>query len=180
MINSLVNIQKRKINQKPVDDFADSIQSRIQPMAFIHEHLYSEGDSNEINMQQYILKLIEHLQTGFDLDKTDIEIASDIDLIELSLDIAMPIGLIINESVSNSFKYAFGLGRKGILGIYLKRKENNTAELMIKDNGPGFDTNKIQSQSMGLKLIQIMCKQLKATYQSNTEDGTTHIIRFTI
>ncbi|MFM6995086.1 MAG: sensor histidine kinase [Sediminibacterium sp.] len=176
-IYSLLNIQKRRIEDKDTIAFVTSIQNRINSMAIVHESLYAESDIELIDIKMYAIKLVEHLYQSFQNEGQLIEFVYEIDAVQISLEKIILIGLIINETVSNVFKHATSADKQTLLTIQLKVHHQNCV-LTIKDNGPGFILNDVRENSLGLKIIQTMCQQLTAKYAIEHQQGVIHTISF--
>lgn len=175
---SLLNLQKRRNEEDDIKSLLSSVQNRIQTMALVHQNLYTTGDFEMVDATSYIKTLVNHLQSIYQTDQSIIEIRYDIEpLIKLPIEKVVSIGLIVNEAVSNSFKYAFTQVSKGILSISIKSTENHYI-IEISDNGPGFINQSIKENSLGLKLIKVMCAQLQADYSLEHIQGVKHHIEF--
>ncbi len=178
-VYSLLNIQKRRIEDPKTIDFVTSIQNRINSMAIVHESLYTEDDIELLNFNTYTNKLVDHLCNTFQKEDQSISFAYEIDPVSISLEKIILLGLIINETVSNVFKHALNEDNTIQVTISLKTNNNNCT-LKIQDNGPGFELKQVRENSLGLKLIQTMCQQLEANYDMKYQDGVTHVIIFSI
>lgn len=177
IVHSLLNLQKRRLQNDDMKQSLEAIQNRIKSMAMVHQQLYGDGNLKEIDAQVYIENLVLHLKNIFVNELHEIELVYDIDKIALHLDKAIPVGLIINEAVSNSFKYAFRNQKNGRLKVSFKKKKT-ACELIVEDNGVGFTDQEIKSTSLGLQLIKGMAAQLKASYYCVSEKGTRHQFNF--
>lgn len=166
-------IQLQSFNSREKDKFLD-LENRIGAIAKTYDMLIVDETLQYINMQKYISKIISNIQRGF-LIEPNISISID-SAIQLPLKIATYIGLIINELVTNSYKYAFkGRGRGEITIIF---KRDTKYRLVIKDNGVGFDSS-IDSGSLGLELVYSLVKeQLRGTIECYSKNGTEYIIEF--
>lgn len=180
LIYSLLSLQKRRVQSEEVKQKLSALQNRIKSMALVHQQLYVDTNLKEIKGATYIENLVTHLDNIYIQDGLDIKIQYELDEIYLQLEKAIPIGLIINEAVSNVFKYAFENRKKGILTIRFIKKETDNYELIIKDNGIGFESKDIKPSSLGMQLIDSMAKQLKSTYFCVSDNGTIHKFNFTI
>lgn len=180
LIYSLLNLQKRRVQSEKVKQKLSALQNRIKSMALVHQQLYVDTNLKEIMAATYIENLVSHLKNIYTQEGLDVKIQYEMDKIYLPLEKAIPIGLIINEAVSNVFKYAFQNRKKGVLTICFIKKEKDTYELMIKDNGIGFDSYNIKPSCLGMQLIENMAKQLKSTYFCVSDNGTIHQFNFTI
>jgi two-component sensor histidine kinase len=176
---SLLNLQKRRNKDNEIIETLSSIQNRIQTMALVHQNLYNSGDFELVETLSYIKTLAAHLESIYKIDKQKIEVKFDIDEnLKLPIETVVAIGLIINEAVSNSFKYAFtNNNNKGVLKIKITCIDNNI-EVIVSDNGEGVQQKNKKENSLGMKLIDLMCLQLKATHNIETTNGVSHHIKF--
>jgi len=164
-------------DEKAVKAFTDA-QQRIHSIALIHQKLYQSTSMHRVAMKDYIGELVLHLLEGLNVrnDKVRFEMALE----DISLDIsqAVPIGLIINEAVTNALKYAFP-GAEGIVNINFSENEDRCI-LYISDNGIGLpkDFDMRKSRTMGLKLIEGLCLQLEAEYYIESMGGVHITISF--
>jgi two-component sensor histidine kinase len=175
---SLLNLQKRRNKDADTIETLSSIQNRIQTMALVHQNLYTSGDFEMVEIANYIKTLANHLETIYKIDKQKIEIIFNIDEnLKLPIETVVAIGLIVNEAVSNSFKYAFKNKKTGQVNITIKNTAEET-EITIQDNGEGLGEIPKKENSLGMKLIKLMCLQLKATHSMIHTNGVTHFIKF--
>jgi PAS domain S-box-containing protein len=178
IISSLLSLQSEKISGKdPAMTFRES-QDRIRSMALIHEKLYQARDISHVDFAEYVRSLTAYLWRSY-VTGPGIELVVDIEDISLDIDKAIPCGLIINELVSNSFKYAFRDGRQGKVRITLSRcGKGNT--LVVSDTGaglpPGVDFR--DTPSLGLQLVNTLVSQLEGTIELTGDSGTTFTITF--
>ena len=177
LIYSLLNLQKRRLNDDETKINLTAVQNRIHTMSLVHEFLYNSENYEYINVSQYITTLSTHLKTIYKKEDNVIIIYDIDEEIELETERMIYLGLIINEIISNTFKFETGGGNKIIIDISIQTA-NGIIEIKIKDNGPGFDKNKIRDESLGLKLIGIMCAQLDATHTISGTNGVEHTIIF--
>lgn len=165
-------------NKIAINAIADS-QHRIHAMSLIHQKLYQTENLTTINMPDYIHELVDYLRDSFNTSD-NIRFSLQIEPIELDLAHCIPLGLILNESIINSFKYAFPGNREGNIFISLKDTSGNHLSLIIKDDGvglpPGFDAMKIDS--MGMNLMKGLSKELEAKFTLSNESGTEININF--
>ncbi len=166
-IVSLVRLQADEIEDDKLQDMLITIQNRINAMSHLHELLYKQDDISHINSYEYFDLLIEEIKKSYD---SDINIYFDIK-IKLKMEKAIYCGLILNELITNSLKYAFPK-KHGNINISLK-KENQIYKLYISDNGIGYDQNNI-SNSLGLVLVNTLAKdQLAGKIKINSVDGVS-------
>ena len=179
IISSLLKLQSGYIHdEKALALFTDSY-NRVRSMALIHENLYQSLDLAKIQLANYIKTLTTNLSQSYQLSssvKLQVEVAE----IWLDIDTAIPCGLIINELVSNSFKYAFKETTSGIVRIQVMEDLSNNIQLEISDNGSGLpaDFEVKNLNSLGLKLVWNLTKQLQGSLELNTANGTAFTIRF--
>ena len=183
VIKSLINLQERNVSskQEALDAFQES-KSRIQTIALVHELLYSTDDFSKINMKKYINDLTR-MQHRIHEASTKIEWEVVSQEVKLDLNRAIPCGLIINELITNSMKYAFQNKHSGEIRVELNRiKNGKSLELIVADNGVGFSTEmeSEDSDTLGLKLIEILTDQIDGELEVQQERGTVFKIVFPI
>ncbi|MEM1172035.1 MAG: PAS domain-containing protein [Cyanobacteria bacterium P01_H01_bin.35] len=174
IISNLLDLQSDYIeDEKVLELFGDS-QNRIQTMALIHEQLYQSKDLGQIDFTEYIHTLMDNLLCSYSSRENIINPIINAEHINLNLETAIPCGLIINELVTNSLKYAFPNGKNGEIGLELHQDEKEKIYLKIRDNGIGIpaDFDWKNSSSLGLKLVRILSKQLKAEIEFDGSQGT--------
>jgi two-component sensor histidine kinase len=171
VISSLLDLQSQTIGDSRASEAIKEGKNRVLSMALIHQNLYGESNIKGINVKDYILNLAQRLIDSYRLDPSEISIKTDVDDLDLDVDTVVPLGLILNELISNSLKYAFGTGQEGEINIQLK-ETGNTLLLKVRDNGQGFSSDVvIPSTSFGMKLIKAFAIKLKARLEIYNEDG---------
>jgi two-component sensor histidine kinase/ligand-binding sensor domain-containing protein len=179
MVTGLLSTQASYLkNEEAVRAIAES-QQRITAMALIHQRLYQSNNLSAINMPDYIRELVEYLKDCFDM-KTKIHFDLQIEAFYLDLSYSLPIGLIINEAVTNSMKYAFAGKEEGTITILLNRTDMDHALLSVIDNGVGFspDLAFAQPTSMGMNLMRGLSEDIKGTFSISANNGTHLSIAF--
>lgn len=180
IISSLLNLQADRIKDKEdLELFKDS-QGRVKSMAFIHEQLYHSSDFKNIDFAEYIHNLVTYLTHSYALNPEIIKINVDVENVSLNLNTAIPCGLIINELVTNSIRYAFPNGRVGIINVNLHSYSKDKYILIIKDNGIGLspDIDFENTETLGLQLVDGLTKQLEGSVEFNRNGGTEFKIIF--
>ncbi|MEX0287843.1 MAG: sensor histidine kinase [Flavobacteriaceae bacterium] len=180
-VSSLLSLQSRSIEDEGVKKLIKSSQNRVIAMAMVHEMLYMRDDLSKIEFKSYVQELSEYLVRSVKGSENNIELDLDIPDIQLGIDTAIPLGLLINEAVTNALKYGIKGDDKGQIHIALKKPQESNFELEIGDNGAGFsDTiNHKNTKSLGLKLIHNLARQLKGTITKDySKKGTNYIVRF--
>ncbi len=180
-ISSLLSLQSRSTADKEVRKLLKSSQNRVISMAMVHEMLYMREDLSKIEYKSYVQELAEYLIRSVKGTSSNITLDIDIPEVKLNIDTAIPLGLLINETVTNALKYGIVDEEKGKIGIKLCQNETNEFLLSIGDNGIGFSetiTYK-NSKSLGLKLIHNLVRQLQGSViRDFSKNGTHYIIKF--
>ena len=183
VVISLLSLQSEKIKDQQYVDMLKESQDRIKSMALIHEKLYQSEDFANIDFDGYVKALVNSLFISQGVNPDKISLKMEIANISLGLDYAIPCGLIINELVSNSLKYAFPDEREGEIRIGLQKTGENEVELTVSDNGIGIpaelDFGTIES--LGLDLVKVLTEhQLGGKIELNRAGGSSFSIRFTV
>lgn len=182
VISSLLNLQAEKFEDLSVlNAFRDS-RHRIRSMALVHEKLYQAKDLSKIEFSQYIKELSQQVSRSNEFQGVRISVKVRAHNIKLGIDTAIPCGLIINELLTNAFKYAFPINRTGRIHIQMKLMENKYYKLIISDNGVGLPGHiDVQNpSSFGLNLVYLLTQQLEGQVEAQREKGTRFIITFPI
>jgi PAS domain S-box-containing protein len=179
VISSLLNLQSRYIKDEASKSIFKDSQNRARSMALIHELLYQSSDLKRINFGSYINKLTNELFSVYVTDPNKIKLNMDINDIMLDINTAIPLGLIVNELVSNSMKHAFPNNKQGKIDIKFNL-DNGDYTMIISDNGVGFpqDYNIQNSDSLGLKIVNSLTEQIDGEITIETSNGTKFIIKF--
>ena len=178
LVMGLIEMQISRATDTTLRQHLTEIQNRISAMSLIHEKLYKSANFARIDLQEYLYDFVSFLASFYDKNK---QVKLHFDLIQLyaTTKRAIPIALIVNELITNSFKYAFNKKESGDIYISLKTNAEN-AELIVEDNGSGlpadFDLKK--SNSLGMKLLDIFTRQIKGKYHISGESGMRVSITF--
>ena len=172
IISSLLDIQSMTVENDQALQAIRGSKDRVQSMAIIHRFLYHESNIRGINIVDYMKNLSENLFISYNINPDKVKLETDIDQLNLDVDTMIPLGLIINELISNSLKYAFDGKEKGTLFISLK-EEASRLRLLVRDDGQGFpnSTRLKQKQTFGLQLIAAFAQKLKAELELYNDDG---------
>jgi two-component sensor histidine kinase len=154
------------------------IQTRIRAMALIHEHLYRSENLDKIPLATYIISLMQMIMSTYSGHR--IEIETELDPIEVTIETALPVGLIINELLTNAFKYAFPGNIEGTVKISLAEAEGDQCVLTVKDNGIGLPKSYTpdSSVSLGLYIVRLLAEQMDGSLQIDRNKGTAFTITF--
>jgi len=178
VISSLLGIQSRQITDHKAKEAILEGRSRVHTMSLIHQNLYKKDNLTGIEMRDYLKKLSTSIIYSYSLQSDKIHIRHDIEDMTLDVDTVVPIGLITNELLTNSIKYAFPDNRKGIIKIILKEKSDHLF-LSISDDGIGLDPDQLRhkEESFGHSLIRAFRKKLDATIDIDGANGTEVAIK---
>lgn len=179
IVSSLLKLQSAKSTNPEVISSLNEAQDRINSMALLHQLLYRNKQMTSLKFNEYLNNLITQIKEGFDLENKKIEIVANLIELELDLDTAIPLGLIANELISNSYKHAF-TGNQGLVHVELQKLVKNTYVLKIRDNGKGlpenFDFDNLKS--LGLDIVSILAEQLSARLKAYNDHGACFEIIF--
>lgn len=173
IISSLLSLQSFKIKDDTAAKAVREGQQRIEAMSLIHQRLYTRDNITEINIREFITDLVDSLQSAYGFGTDDITILLDIDNELMNVDQAIPLSLIVNELVTNAFKYAYTDNDKPELKISLN-KDDNGINLEVADNGKGVNMEewKDKEGSFGKELIATFVKQLNGYLSIAVDSGT--------
>jgi PAS domain S-box-containing protein len=180
IISSLLYLQSISINNETVLNILRESQSRIKAIGLVHEKLYQSENFAGIDFKKYIYALSYYLFSTYNINTDIIRLNIEADKIDLTIDKAIPCGLIINELLTNALKYAFPDGRKGEVFIKTYKEKDNSFTLYFRDNGTGLpeDINIEKLSSLGLKLVVNLIKQIDGELEIAREAGTVFKIIF--
>ncbi|WP_282018065.1 sensor histidine kinase [Salegentibacter mishustinae] len=172
MVKSLIALQSAQIEDPSTKDAMIASQNRVQSMGIIHQKLYQGENLGSIEMKDYFINLSEGILDSFNAaDKVKIECAMD--NLELDVDTAVPIGLIVNELLTNALKYAFPEEKEGVINISLEKDSNKNLKLEIRDNGIGKTKGLApMGTGFGSQLVKLLTQQLNGKMTERIEDGT--------
>ncbi|MBL4706477.1 MAG: PAS domain-containing protein [Flavobacteriales bacterium] len=180
VITSLLALQAGTIEDQVLKSCFQESQSRIDSMALVHEMLYQSDDLGNINYNEYLLELVNNLMYSASGNDHSINLHIETNNIYFNLNTSIPLGLLINEIITNSLKYAFDKNESGTLSIVMHEINATNYVMEIGDNGRGFSEDDQQrSNSIGLKLISKLCMQLNGSIKKDlTKKGTNYEIHF--
>ncbi len=179
IVASLLNLQSRHIKDKEALEIFQAARKRVFSMALVHERLYKSEDFASIDFRKYIEEMTVHL-LSFHLDKMEkIKFEKDIEKTIIDISKAIPLGLILNELITNALKHAFPKNREGKIKIKFNKK-GSRYDLIISDDGIGFpkDLDFRKAESMGLTLITSLVNQLNGEIELDRSKGTSYKIKF--
>lgn len=178
MLKSLLYLQSRSLNDPQTKKIFEEAQNRIQSMALVHQSLYEKEGEGNLDFIVFIRNLFEEISNSFRHQESNVVLNIDDNNIQLSLTKAIPLGLIINELFTNSFKYAFENVETGLIDIHIEQKAQHI-KIYYSDNGPGLQKEfDLQKGGFGFKLLYILSDQINATLSYNkTEKESAFLIQ---
>jgi two-component sensor histidine kinase/TPR repeat protein len=179
MVMGLLGTQSEYLKTEEAINAMTESQHRVQVMSLIHRKLYQSDNLSAINMAHYIHDLVNYLRDSYDI-RQSIHFNLQVDPVELDLTYCVPLGLMLNEAITNSIKYAFPGDRNGAIKISFTRILDDQLLLTIKDNGvgfpPNFDIN--HSGSLGMKLMKGLSEDIDGEFSINGHNGTEIMLTF--
>lgn len=178
--SSMLKLQSAHTQDPAARNMFNEGQNRIRSMALVHEKLYRSSELSRVPLADYVAELSSLLFRSFGIDPERIALEIDADPIYLSIDSAIPCGLILNELISNALKHAFPEGRSGAVMVDIKQEEHGIIRLRIRDDGVGlpgrFDLE--YSDTLGLELVKTLVQQLQGHLEIRGAPGTDVVVRF--
>ena len=179
-ISSLLSLQSHNIADPGVKNAVKESQDRVKSMALIHQMLYQQERTSMIDFAKYLNQLTDSIRSSYCGPGMNFSCTVKCDAVEIDIDTAIPLGLIANELIVNACKYAFHPSGNGELLVSLSRDISNKLMFRVKDNGKGMpaDFRIDKTDTLGLKLVSLLVRQLKGDIRYNNHKGTEFIITF--
>lgn len=180
-ITSLLESQSAYLRDDAFKALRDT-QHRIFAMSLIHQKLYQpEKNVTKINMAVYIHELVNYLCESFQIDKR-IRIEMELEPVHLDISLAVPLGMVLNEAITNSIKYAFPGSEKGVITVAIKKASDTTFIFSVTDNGIGLphDYDPVRSKTLGMKLMKGLSDDIAANFGIDNKQGTRISIEFAV
>jgi two-component sensor histidine kinase len=179
VISSLLSLQARYLPDPAARAIFSQSQNRVQSIALVHERLYESADLSHVDFAKYVVVLLDNIFDTYGATNRGISKIIDVGDANLTVDVAIPCGLIVNEVVTNALKHAFPDGRKGTVRVTLTERPGDM-ELTIEDDGIGIpaDIDPRNTVSLGLDLVTTFADQLNAEVDIARVDGTSFRFRF--
>jgi len=180
VVSSLIGLQARTVTDTETRRMFLESQNRIQSMALLHESLYSSENLSRIDFPAYIRELAAYLFRSHGFITPRVRLFTDLDELILDLDTAVPCGLIANELISNSLKYAFSDEREGEIHVTLRVQTDQSVVFVFSDNGVGLpeEIDWTTTPTLGLRLVRTLARQLGAKLEIASKPGT--IVQLTL
>lgn len=178
IISSLLNLQANKSKDEYHKKLFYESRDRLNSIATVHQLLYQSKSFSTVNFKEYLEDVLNSLDKSFSAENKKITIKKGINDVELDVSTSIPLALIVNELVTNSYKHAFNERKEGVIEVSLI-ENNKKVFLRIKDSGPGYDFNNASESSIGLDIIHGLVDQINATLTYSNQSGSTYDISFT-
>ncbi|MEZ4686082.1 MAG: histidine kinase dimerization/phosphoacceptor domain -containing protein [Bacteroidia bacterium] len=179
VISSLLRLQSAHIQDAGVKEAVKAGEHRVKSMALIHQKLYQHEDLSAVEMKDYLQTLCKSLKSTFGKKASGIAFEYAMEPLLLDVDTAVPLGLIVNELVTNSLKYAFAPGEEGTVTIGLGQESEEQLVLKVSDNGSGAEDSPEQegSTSFGSKLVQLLTTQLEGSLEVERSPSYSYVLK---
>lgn len=176
VVSSLLALQSNQIDDKNTKDAMLEGQNRVQSIGIVHQKLYQGKNLGAIEIKDYFINLSDSILDSFGANKR-VQVECAMNALNVDIDTAVPLGLIVNELLTNTIKYAFPDGRSGKVQIKLEQKTNGVLEMQISDNGIGKE-GAIKGTGFGGQLISLLTQQLGGTMKEENNNGTHIFFEF--
>lgn len=178
IVTSLLSLKKNTSEQNEVKEALEECRSRVYSMALVHQNIFNENNLIGLNFKDYIKNLTDEIAKSLG-DSQTFDILLDTEEIELNLSTAIPCGLILNELITNSFKYALSNEKRLQINISLKQQKNGMIELIVRDNGPGIPQSTLEANAtLGIELIRSLSEQINGICSFKNEGGVVYTLIF--
>lgn len=177
IVTSLLNLKKNMSDSHEVQTALEDCRGRVYAMALVHHNIFTNNNTIGLNFKDYVNSLVTEITNSLG-DKDEVEILLETEDVSLELSNAIPCGLILNELITNSFKYGQSENKKLLIHVKLK-KNKNTIELEVKDNGPGFSDEALQkTNTLGIELIKSLSEQIGGEHTFGNDTGLVFNLTF--
>jgi two-component sensor histidine kinase len=182
LIISLFNLQVRALAPGQARQALVDAAGRVRAMALVHERLYQSGTLSSIRLDGYVGELCEQLAGAASAAQHGITVQVEAEPLEVGLDVAVPLGLLLNELVTNSLKHGFPDGRRGHVRVGVARVADDTVRLTVSDDGVGLPPgmSRTSQQTLGLKLVSALSEQMRARFALDEDGGVVATLEFRV
>lgn len=181
ILSSLLSLQSQQLTDDTAIKAVKSSESRINAMALIHRKLYTVDQNRTVDIKEYITELIQYLVYSYGYHEKNLKLDLKINEISIDVDKAIPLGLILNELISNAFKHAYENQPNPRLMINLEHPDSHELNICIRDNGRGMPpVDEKQRKTFGMKIVTTLIKELKGSLNVKSENGTTYDLHIPI
>ena len=181
ILSSLLSLQSQQLTDDNAIKAVKSSESRINAMALIHRKLYTVDQNRTVDIKEYITELIQYLVYSYGYHEKNFKLDLEIKEINIDVDKAIPLGLILNELISNAFKHAYQNQPNPRLTVNLAYPDPHELNICIQDNGAGMPAvDEKQRKTFGMKIVTTLIKELKGSLNVRSENGTTYDLHIPI
>lgn len=179
VIIGLLNLKRNTSNNIETQKDLEDVKARVMSMALVHDRMYSEGNANAVDMDGYVGDLVKEISHSFNLFS---KVKFDVTVEKLTIDvsIAIPLGLILNEIITNAMKHAFSNTAFPKIYIEIIRMEGDLLKVTVRDNGGGIQEMQKSNDRMGMVLIDALSEQLNGTHQFSEDNGLRFDLIFSV
>ena len=164
VVSSLFYLESTHTQDAPTIKILQESQDRVRAMALVHESLYRSENLEAVEFGDYAVTLCSQLLRTHISSASHVKLLPDVDSVRLSIALAVPCGLILNEMITNVLKHAFPSGQPGTIAIHLKRLEGGGVDLRVVDDGVGFVERSAPEDSLGLRIMRLLSKQIDGSF----------------
>jgi two-component sensor histidine kinase len=181
ILSSLLSLQSQQLTDDTAIRAVKSSESRINAMALIHRKLYTVDQNRTVDIKEYITELIQYLVYSYGYHEKNFKLDLEIEEISIDVDKAIPLGLILNELISNAFKHAYENQPNPRLVINLEHPDARELNISIQDNGAGMPSvDEKERKTFGMKIVWTLIRELKGNLNVKTDNGTTYHLNIPI
>jgi two-component sensor histidine kinase len=180
VISSLLSLQATAAKDPRTRGLLEESRNRVRSVALIHEKLYRGREGQGGGYAPYVRDLADQLLRFYKGDSGLVDVQIDVEDIPIDMDVSVPVGLILNELLSNALAHAFPPDSPGRISVRLRRIEGGRIEIAVSDNGVGFpkEIDFRSPSSLGLRIVNMLAQQIQATLALDTQEGTTFLVTF--
>ncbi len=179
IIIGLLNMKRNNSTNVETQQDLDDVKARVMSISLVHDRMYSARNTSAVDVDGYVDDLVKEISHAFHLVN---QVKFEVSVEELSIDVsvAIPLGLIINELITNSMKHAFKNTSEPIIFIKIVRQDSDVLHVTIRDNGSGINDIKSKTDGMGMVLIEALTEQLGGTYKFSEDNGVKFELIFSV
>jgi two-component sensor histidine kinase len=179
VIIGLLNMKRNNTQNSETRQDMEDVKARVMSMALVHDRMYSDGNTSAIDMDGYVDDLVKEISHSFNLSNK-VKFVISVEKLRVDVSVAIPLGLIINELITNAMKHAFLQTPEPIIFIEIVRKDGELLNVIIRDNGAGLQELKLGTDRMGMVLIEALTEQLGGTHSFSEENGLKFELTFSV
>lgn len=179
IIIGLLNMKRNNTQNDETRQDMEDVKARVMSMALVHDRMYSDGNASAVDMDGYVDDLVKEISHSFNLSNK-VKFVISVEKLTIDVSVAIPLGLIINELITNAMKHAFKQTLEPIIFIQIVRMDGNLLHVTIRDNGDGLQDIKLGNDRMGMVLIEALTEQLGGTHTFSDDNGVKFDLTFSI